>query len=132
MKACMGKVLRVDFGSRSIEEEKIPKKIYDKIIGGIGLGAWYLYRNIPAGPDPLGPYNILGFLSGLLTGTGSVITSRGMAVCKPPLQAAGGRRELRGQPLPHHQTEQLRRDFYEWSIGRASPPPDRQPWFKSY
>jgi aldehyde:ferredoxin oxidoreductase len=31
----------------------------------------YLFRNMPAHIDPLGPENILGFLPGLLTGSGA-------------------------------------------------------------
>ena len=30
-------------------------------------GVYYLYKHIPAGADPLGPDNILGLVSGLLT-----------------------------------------------------------------
>ena len=71
LKAYTGKVLWVDLSHGTWSEETIPDAIYQKYLGGIGLGAYLLYREIPAGADPLGPQNILGFLPGLLTGTGS-------------------------------------------------------------
>lgn len=90
MKGYTGKVLHVDLGSGSIQEEKIPDRVYEKFLSGAGLGAYILYRDIPAGADPLGPDNVLGFVSGLLTGTGSLVTGRWLAVCKSPLTGGWG------------------------------------------
>jgi aldehyde:ferredoxin oxidoreductase len=45
---------------------------------------------MPVNADPLGPENILGFLSGLLTGTGSLFTGRWMVVGKSPLTGGWG------------------------------------------
>ena len=42
-----------------------------------------------AGADPLGPDNILGFLTGPLTGTPAVIGSRFVVVAKSPKTAGG-------------------------------------------
>ncbi|HAF63170.1 MAG TPA: aldehyde ferredoxin oxidoreductase, partial [Anaerolineaceae bacterium] len=53
-------------------------------------GAYVLYNHIPASADPLGPENMLGFVSGLLTGTPSVMTGRWMVVCKSPLTGGWG------------------------------------------
>ncbi len=85
-----GRVLTVDLSSSAIEEVNIPESVYEKHLSGVGLGVWYLYKNIPQGADPLGPDNILGLLSGLLTGSGSLITGRWMAVCKSPLTGGWG------------------------------------------
>jgi aldehyde:ferredoxin oxidoreductase len=90
MKGYLGKVLLIDLGSATWKEEAIDEAVYENLLSGVGLGAYYLYRNIPAGADPLGPDNILGFTSGLLTGTGSVMTGRWMAVCKSPLTGGWG------------------------------------------
>lgn len=60
------------------------------LLSGVGLGAYVLYNEIPAGADPLGPDNVLGFTSGLLTGTGSLMTGRWMVVCKSPLTGGWG------------------------------------------
>lgn len=90
MKASMGKVLRVDLGGRTIEERPVPEAAYRDYLGGVGLAASILYDEIPAGADPLGPDNILCFASGLLTGTGSVMTGRWMVACKSPLTGGWG------------------------------------------
>jgi len=90
MKSYTGKVLWVDLSSGQFAEENIPDSIYQKYLAGIGLGAALLYREIPVGSDPLGPGNILGFLPGLLTGTGGLFTGRWMAVAKSPLTGTWG------------------------------------------
>lgn len=86
----MGKVLWVDLTLGNWSEESIPDEIYKKYLGGIGLGAYLLTREMPAGADPLGPQNILGFISGLLNGTGSLFSGRWMAVGKSPLTGTWG------------------------------------------
>ncbi len=90
MKCCLGKVLRVDLTTGEIRTELIPDSVYDAVLSGKGLGVWYLYRNIPENADPLGPENILGFVSGALTGTGALLCGRWMAVCKSPLTGGWG------------------------------------------
>ncbi|MEL7655394.1 MAG: aldehyde ferredoxin oxidoreductase family protein [Bacillota bacterium] len=87
-KGYMGKVLLVDLTTGQILEQIIPDEVYKTVLSGLGLGAWYLYNNIPAGADPLGPDNILGFTSGMLTGTSAFYSGRFMVVCKSP--ASGG------------------------------------------
>jgi aldehyde:ferredoxin oxidoreductase len=89
-KSYMGKVLHVDLTSGNIHEEEISDSVYEQYLGGMGLGAYMLYEKIPAGADPLGPDNILGFLPGLLTGTGSFFTGRWMVVGKSPLTGGWG------------------------------------------
>ncbi len=86
----MGKVLRVDLTSGTTRVETIPDEVYEAVLSGKGLGAWYLYKNIPAGADPMGPDNILGFCSGALTGTGAFMTGRWTVVCKSPLTGGWG------------------------------------------
>ncbi len=86
----MGRILFVDLTRGEIREENLPDSLYQKYIGGMGLAAYILYNKIPAGADPLGPDNIIGFLPGLLTGTGSYFTGRWMAVGKSPLTGGWG------------------------------------------
>ncbi len=85
-----GKVLWVDLSSATISEETIPDEVYRKLLSGMGLAAWLLYRSIPPDADPLGPENILGFVSGMLTCTNSVFSGRWMAVGKSPLTGTWG------------------------------------------
>lgn len=90
MAAFMGKVLWVDLSSYTFTQEQIPESVYQEYLSGIGLAAYLLYDRIPAGADPLGPENILGFVSGLLTGTPSLFSGRWMAVGKSPLTETWG------------------------------------------
>lgn len=90
MKGYTGKILHVDLDTNRTRVEIIPDEIYRDFLSGVGLGAYILYRDIPPGADALGPDNLLGFVSGLLTGTGSLVTGRWMAVCKSPLTGGWG------------------------------------------
>ncbi len=90
MKGYIGKILIVDLTTGIFEEQKVEDEVYENLLSGVGLGAYTLYKNIPKGADPLGPDNMLGFVSGLLTGTGSVMTGRWMVVCKSPLTGGWG------------------------------------------
>ena len=85
----MGKLLNVNLTDGKISEEELSEELCTKFIGGYGLGAGLLYDRIPAGADPLGPDNILGILTGPLTGTPAVIGSRFVVVAKSPKTAGG-------------------------------------------
>ncbi len=89
-KPYMGKILMVDLSTRSLMEETIPDRVYELYLSGMGLGAYILYNRMPAGADPLGPENMLGFCSGLLTGTGSFFSGRWTLVGKSPLTGGWG------------------------------------------
>jgi aldehyde:ferredoxin oxidoreductase len=89
-KGYMGKLLIIDVSDGSFKEEIISDDVYRSYLSGTGLGAYYLYNHMPPGIDPLGPDNLLGFMSGLLTGTGSVMTGRWSAVAKSPLTGGWG------------------------------------------
>ena len=99
-KGYMGKVLFVDLTKGGFKEEIIPDEVYEKYLSGTGLAAYLLYNRIPAGADPLGPKNILGLMSGLLTGTGSLFSGRWMAVGKSPLTGGWGDANCGGQFSP--------------------------------
>jgi aldehyde:ferredoxin oxidoreductase len=100
MKGYMGKILVIDLTTGEFVVEKIDDIVYEHLLSGVGLGAYYLYNNIPVGADPLGPDNVLGFTSGLLTGTGSFMTGRWMAVCKSPLTGGWGDSNCGGNLSP--------------------------------
>ena len=100
MSGYMGKVLFVDLSSSSFEERAISNQVYEEYLTGVGLGAYILNQEIPAGADPLGPANVLGFMSGLLTGTGSLLTGRWMVVCKSPLTGGWGDANCGGNLSP--------------------------------
>lgn len=84
----MGKILLVDLTQGTITEESLPESVYRDFIGGIGLGARVLYERMKPQADPLGPDNMLGFVTGPLTGTAVPATGRYMVVTKSPLTGA--------------------------------------------
>lgn len=86
----MGKVLWVNLTKGAVWEEQIADAVYEDYLAGIGLAAYLLYREIPPQADPLGPENVLGFVSGLLSGTNSLYTGRWMAAARSPLTGAWG------------------------------------------
>ena len=88
--AIMGKILNVDLTMGEIRAEAIPDELYRTYLSGTGLAARLLFERIPAGADPLGPDNILGFVAGLLTGTPSYFTGRWSVVGKSPLTGTWG------------------------------------------
>jgi aldehyde:ferredoxin oxidoreductase len=96
----MGKILWVDLATREIRGEIIPDDVYERYLSGMGLAAYILYNRIPAGADPLGSENILGFVSGLLTGTGSLFAGRWMVVGKSPLTGGWGEANCGGSFAP--------------------------------
>lgn len=100
MKPYTGKILWVDLGEGTTWEETIPDEVYERLLSGVGLGAYVLYDRIPAGADPLGPDNVLGFVSGLLTGTGALFSGRWMAVAKSPLTGTWGEANCGGNLSP--------------------------------
>lgn len=88
--AVNGKILIVDLTEEKIVEKHLPSDHFRKYMGGTGLGAEYIFNNIPAHTDPLGPENILGFVPGFLTGTGANFSGRYSVVTKSPLTGTWG------------------------------------------
>ena len=99
-KGYMGKILTVDLDTATWTQEQVGDEIYEQYFAGQGLGAYILYNRIPAGADPLGPDNILGFMAGLLTGTGSLFSGRWTVVGKSPLTGGWGDANCGGQFAP--------------------------------
>ncbi|MFB6154727.1 MAG: aldehyde ferredoxin oxidoreductase family protein [Haloferacaceae archaeon] len=80
-------VLRVDLSAKRVDRERVPEEWRRRYVGGKGLGARFLYEELDAGVDPLGPENALAFVLGPLTGylPGE---PRYAAVTKSPLTGA--------------------------------------------
>ena len=85
-----GNILWVDLTTREVKEESPEDELYQKYLGGYGLGVYYIYNRIKPKCDPLGPDNILGFCPGLLTGTMAPFTGRYMVCGKSPLTGGWG------------------------------------------
>ena len=90
MRGYTGKILFVDLASRTWEEKAIPDDVYEQHLSGVGLAAYVTYHHMPPGADPLGPDNLLGFVTGILTGTGTLFSGRWMVTGKSPLTGGWG------------------------------------------
>ena len=85
-----GKIGFVNLSSGEIRQQELDEKLARDFIGGHGLGARILFENQKGRVDALGPENVLGFVTGPLTGTPVPTGSRYMAVCKSPLTGGWG------------------------------------------
>jgi aldehyde:ferredoxin oxidoreductase len=86
----MGKILWVDLSKKKIKEEVLDEKMGRDFLGGYGLGAKILFDRQKPGVDPLGPDNIVGIVTGVLTGTPALGGSRYIMVGKSPLTGGWG------------------------------------------
>lgn len=83
-----GKMLFVDLSAGSIREETLPESICRNFIGGYGLGIRILYERMKPRVDPFSGDNMLGFVTGVLTGTSVPGSGRYGVVTKSPLTGA--------------------------------------------
>jgi aldehyde:ferredoxin oxidoreductase len=81
----MGKLLFVDLTKGVCREEALSEELSRDFMGGYGLGARILYERMKPKVDPLGPDNMLGFVTGPLTGTPALASGRFVVVGKSPL-----------------------------------------------
>ena len=86
----MGKILEVDLSRNELQDEVLNEKLARQFIGGYGIGARLIFSQQKAGIDPLGLDNILGFLTGPLTGTQAISGTRFTLVGKSPLTGCWG------------------------------------------
>ena len=79
------RVLRVDLSTGVISVEPLPADALRLLLGGKGLGAYYLYRELKPGADPLGPDNLLILHTGPLTGTTAPTCASSSPGAKPQI-----------------------------------------------
>lgn len=97
----MGRILWVDLSTRAIWDELLDERLARDYVGGYGLAARITYDRMPAGADPLGPDNILGIVTGPLTGTPCIEGNRFMVTAKSPLTGTWGNANCGGKFGPH-------------------------------
>lgn len=85
----VGKLLEVDLTEAKVSSQLITPQL-EQFLGGTGFGTKLLYDLLPKGTDPLSPANILMFMTGPMTGSGSVMTGRHAAIAKSPLTGIFG------------------------------------------
>jgi aldehyde:ferredoxin oxidoreductase len=97
----MGKMLMVDLSKKELKDEALDEGLGRLFIGGYGLGARILFSRQKGGVDPLGPDSTFGFVTGLLTGTPAISSSRYVVVGKSPLTGGWGDANSGGYFGPH-------------------------------
>ncbi|MCL5789445.1 MAG: aldehyde ferredoxin oxidoreductase family protein [Candidatus Thermoplasmatota archaeon] len=95
-----GKILWVDLSQSKTWVEKVSDDIFTKYLGGVGLGAYILNREIKGYIDALGPENILGFVSGLFNSHGVPLGGRLEVVAKSPMTGTWGDSNCGGKFAP--------------------------------
>lgn len=85
-----GKIGFVNLSTGKIQEETLSEQLARDFIGGHGLGVRVLVERQKGGIDPLGPENVLGLVTGPLTGTPVPTGGRYAVVCKSPLTGGWG------------------------------------------
>jgi aldehyde:ferredoxin oxidoreductase len=85
MEGYAGKIAWIDLTEESIKVEVLEEAVARKYLGGKGLGAYFLYRNLRPHTDPYDPENKLIFITGPLTGTTFPAVSRSAVITKSPM-----------------------------------------------
>jgi aldehyde:ferredoxin oxidoreductase len=85
VKGLSGRLIRVNLTDGNIGVEEYDESIARKYMGGKALAAYYAFREIKKGIDPLSPENNLYLFTGMLTGTPAPLGNRFVAATKSPL-----------------------------------------------
>jgi len=80
-----GKWLRVNLSTRSIRVEEVTEEFYKEYLGGRGLVAYILFRELAPHIDPLSPENKLVFATSIITGVPVPGVNRIVVGAKSPL-----------------------------------------------
>lgn len=80
-----GKILRVNLSSGNITVEQLDELFCRQYIGGAGFVAYYLWKELSPGTDPLGPDNKLIFALGPVTGVALPGSGRHCVGAKSPM-----------------------------------------------
>jgi aldehyde:ferredoxin oxidoreductase len=90
------RVLRVDLSKRTTGVEEVPAEVVRKWIGGTGLGAYYLYKEVPPEVDWDDPENKVIIATGPLGNTRFSGTGTISCVFKGPMTGLAGSTQANG------------------------------------
>jgi len=91
-----GKLLRVDLGRQDLSEETVDAKTLRECLGGNGLGAKYLYEEVPPGVEWSDPENRLFFFAGPMGGTRVSGSGTFSIISKGPMTNMAGASQANG------------------------------------
>ena len=84
MSGYMGQYVIINLTTGKSTVKTLSDDFYKKYLAGYGLGAAIITQMQKPKINPLSPESMLGFCSGLLTGTGAYFAGRFMVVGKSP------------------------------------------------
>ena len=85
-----GKIMVADLSNKVTSISPIDERITSKFLGGSGYASRLLYDILDPNADPLGPDNMLLFMTGPLTGTLAPSTGRHVVCGKSPITGLWG------------------------------------------
>ncbi len=91
-----GKILHVDLTEGRWWAEELDDLIYRTYLGGSALSSYFLLRDLKPGVDPLGPDNLLIFMTSVINGLPLSGANRYSAAGKSPLTGGFGESEAGG------------------------------------
>ncbi|MDP7251475.1 MAG: aldehyde ferredoxin oxidoreductase family protein [Planctomycetota bacterium] len=91
-----GKILHVDLADGTTRDEELPELIYRRYLGGSGLAAYLMLRDLPPRIDPFSSDNKLVLTTSVITGMSLSGTNRFTAAAKSPLSESYGESEAGG------------------------------------
>ena len=80
-----GKVLYVNLSDQTLDIRELPEEVAAKFVGGPGLGAYYMYKEMPAQTDPFAPESVIVVTGGACVGTGAFFANRTFVCHKSPV-----------------------------------------------
>lgn len=90
------KFLRIDLSTGKIEKQELPESLIERFVGGTGMGAKFLWEEVPPGVEWNDPGNRLIFFSGPLGGTRISGTGTFSVVTKGPMTNLAGCSQANG------------------------------------
>ena len=126
MKGYMGKILYFDLSVSEKEIKELDKDDAKKYIGGSGLGTKILFDETNEHTDPLGPENVLIFMTGPFTGTPVLCSSRYSVVSKSPLTGIFGEANSGGS-----WAEMLKKSGFDGIVIRGKAPKPVYLWLNN-
>ncbi len=85
-----GNFLRIDLSTKTITKQEFSEETLRKYLGGSGLGTKILYDETDQHTDPLGPDNLLIFMTSPLVGTNVPNFGRYQVITRSPLTGSFG------------------------------------------
>ena len=96
MTGFMGRILVADLSKEETHTLETDTSISAQFLGGSGYASRFLYDSLDPNVDPLGPENMLLFMTGPLTGTLAPCTGRHVVCGKSPLTNLWGESHVGG------------------------------------